>query len=206
VLRVYDRDGKLLLDNTKRKGEQVLKKEVADNVTDVLRGVLTSGTAAGKGIDRPAAGKTGTTQDNKDSWFVGYTPVLSTAVWLGYENKPGQPTKYLRNIKGVGSVTGGTHPARVWQAYMKAALRGVPVTDFDEPAPLRAIADDSKRRARNFFDPGPRQYPSGPPGGNYLVDLPPPVATPPPQTTSTTQAPTTTTTEPTTTTTGIVIN
>ena len=206
VLRVYDRDGKLLLDNSRRKGERELKEEVADNLTAILQGVLSSGTAAGRGIDRPAAGKTGTTQDNKDSWFIGYTPTLSTAVWLGYENKPGTPTKYLRNIKGVGAVTGGTHPARVWQAFMKQALKDVPVTDFNEPAPIRSIADEQKRRARGFFDPGPRQYPSGPPGGGYVQGLQPPPGVEPKSTTTSTEPATTTSTPDSTSSTGIVIN
>ena len=65
--------------------------------------MLSRGTAAGRGLGaRPAAGKTGTTQDNKDAWFVGYTPTLSTAVWMGYQNAPGTKTKYLPGIKGVG--------------------------------------------------------------------------------------------------------
>jgi penicillin-binding protein 1A len=196
VLRVYDREGKLIMDNTARKPAQAVSVEVADNVTDILRGVLTSGTASGKGIDRPAAGKTGTTQDNKDSWFIGYTPTLSAAVWMGYENKPGTPTKYLRGIKGVGAVTGGTHPASVWQRFMRAALDGVPITEFSEPAPIRPVPDIARREERRFFDPGPRMYPDGTgTGGPYVTDLAPPVADPPPaNTTSTTAASTTTTT------------
>jgi penicillin-binding protein 1A len=188
VLRVFDRDGKLILDNTERKAKQVVTAEVADNVTSVLEGVLISGTARGRGLDRPAAGKTGTTQDNKDSWFAGYTPTLSTAVWLGYENKPGTPTRYLRNIKGVGAVTGGTHPARIWQAFMKKALEGVPVTEFTEPAPIREIADDAKRKARGYFDPGDRMYARGSgAGGPYRYDPDPPaVDLPVASTTSTT--------------------
>src|SRR4029453_18377962 len=92
-LRVIDRDGNVLIDNSKPKTERVLGEDVADNVTDVLRGVLISGTARGRGIDRPAAGKTGTTQNNRDAWFIGYTPTLSTSVWMGYENKTEETAK-----------------------------------------------------------------------------------------------------------------
>jgi membrane peptidoglycan carboxypeptidase len=190
---VFDRQGKLIMDNTKRKPEQVLKVEVADNVTDILRGVLTSGTASGRGINRPAAGKTGTTQSNKDAWFIGYTPTLSTAVWLGYENAPGTPTKRLPGT------TGGTGPARVWQPFMRAALEGVPITEFSEPAPIREVADSERRAQRRFFDPGPKMTPSGGGlGGPYVTDLPPPSADPPATTTSSSSTTSTTIPTPTT--------
>jgi penicillin-binding protein 1A len=194
IRKVTDRDGKVLIDNTARAGNRVLKEEVADNVTDVLKAVLVDGTAAGRGIDRPAAGKTGTTSDNRDSWFVGYTPNLSTSVWMGYTIP-----RPMKNIKGVGSVTGGTHPARVWQSYMKIALKDVPVANFADPAPLKALADSAKKSARNGFDPGPRQYPTGgAEGGPYVVGIAPPEANPP-TTTTTSPGQTTTTIKPTTT-------
>src|SRR3546814_6363212 len=124
VLSVTDREGNVLLDLSSPATTRVLDEPVADNVTDVLRGVLTSGTASGRGIERPAAGKTGTTQDNLDAWFVGYTPTLSTAVWMGYENKAQETRKELPGI------TGGSAPARIWQGFMRSALAGVPVTEF----------------------------------------------------------------------------
>jgi membrane peptidoglycan carboxypeptidase len=170
---------------------------IADNVTDVLRGVLTEGTAAGKDLgDRPAAGKTGTTDNYANAWFVGYTPTLSTSVWMGYKNC----NCTLRNINGVRTVFGGTIPASTWQHFMKRALDGVPVTQFTDPAPIQSVTDDAKRAERHGFDPGPRRYPSGPPGGGpYEVDATPPEAVAP-TTTSTTSTtivtPTTPTTKP----------
>jgi membrane peptidoglycan carboxypeptidase len=153
---------------------------VADNVTAILQGVLQSGTAAGRGLERPAAGKTGTAQDNKDAWFVGYTPTLSTAVWMGFRNPPDDEStpeveapKLLRGIKGVARVTGGSHPARIWQAFMRQALRNVPVTEFTEPAPIVAVADQAKLRQRGGYAPGPQQRPSGPGGDDALVEEPP---------------------------------
>ncbi|HEX4868404.1 MAG TPA: transglycosylase domain-containing protein [Acidimicrobiales bacterium] len=206
VVRVTDRDGNIVIDLSQPPQARVLDEKVADNVTDVLEGVLVSGTAAGRGIDRPAAGKTGTTQNNRDAWFVGYTPTLSTAVWIGYENKTPEATKELRNIKGVKQVTGGTHPARLWQAFMKAALADVPVTEFTEPAPIEAVPDAKLREARRGFEPGKRKYPAGDPGKVSYSEEPArpeadaptttsPPTTGPPSTTTTTDPDETTTTE-----------
>ena len=136
-------EGKVLLDNSEPTTKRVLAEEVADNVTDVLRGVLESGTARGRGIDRPAAGKTGTTQENKDAWFIGFTPTLSTSVWMGYENKTVETAKTFGQhpVHGRSSVTGGSFPAQLWQSFMRDALRDVPVTEFSEPAPIEAVPD-----------------------------------------------------------------
>jgi penicillin-binding protein 1A len=194
VLRVVDRDGKVLIDNSKPSTERVLDEDIADNVTDVMRGVLSSGTASGRGIDRPAAGKTGTTQDNKDAWFVGFTPTLSTSVWMGYENKT--ESKTLAGVHGRRDVYGGTFSATIWQAFMRDALRDVPVTDFSEPAPIEAVPDAAKQRARRGFAPGPRMYPRGTPEEAYVEDVAPPEADAPTTTTTTTttEPPTTSTT------------
>jgi len=194
VLQVFGPDGKLIIDNTHAadQAQPVVSDVVADNVTDVLRGVLVSGTAAGKGLgDQPSAGKTGTAEDAANAWFVGYTPTLSIAVWMGHLHCGAGPDCALHNINGVREVTGGTIPASTWQHYMKRALEGVPVTDFSQPAPIQVFADAAKRDARKGFDPGPRRYPSGAPGeGPYVYDAASPEATAP--TTSTT----TTTTRP----------
>jgi penicillin-binding protein 1A len=199
VLKVETADHKVLIDNTNAadRAQPVITEAVADNVTDVLKGVLTDGTAHGKGIDRPAAGKTGTAEDAANAWFVGYTPTLSTAVWLGHlscgASTPDRDCS-LRNIGGVrGEITGGTVPAATWQKYMKRALDGVPVTEFADPAPIEKFADKAKRNARQGFDLLPRRYPAGGPGtGGYVEDAPEPVASPP----TTTTSPTTTTTSP----------
>ena len=80
-------------------------------------------------IGRPAAGKTGTTTDYCDAWFVGYTPELVTAVWVGYpiERKP------MTDVHGK-KVTGGSLPAEIWAAFMKTALEGIPESDFQAPS------------------------------------------------------------------------
>ncbi|MCG8441901.1 MAG: PBP1A family penicillin-binding protein [Caulobacterales bacterium] len=101
----------------------------------MLARVVADGTGRSAALpDRPAAGKTGTTNDFRDAWFVGYTPGLVAGVWVG--NDDHTP---MRNV------TGGTLPARIWRGFMIRALAGAPVRaldlpamDADEPAPLRA--------------------------------------------------------------------
>ena len=101
---------------------------VAYEVTDVLKGVLISGTAGGQGIGCAGeAGKTGTTDDYTDAWFVGYTPRFSTAVWVGYAD--------ARTSMGSGAY-GGTLAAPIWHDYMLAA-QGTDCPDF--PAPENPI-------------------------------------------------------------------
>jgi penicillin-binding protein 1A len=207
VLSVTDRDDNVLIDNSEPETTRVLAEDVADNVTDILRGVLTNGTATGRGLDRPAAGKTGTTQNNRDAWFVGYTPTLSTAVWIGYENKTKDSIKELSNIKGVRRVTGGSHPARLWQAFMRVALSGVPITEFSEAAPIQAVPDAAKTQARRGFGPGKRMYPGGDPsGGSYIEEPAVPEADAPTTTTRPTSTTSSTTSSSTTTTTGGILN
>jgi penicillin-binding protein 1A len=144
IMKVTDANGNVLEDNTKRPGTRVLAEAVADNVTDALKGVVTSGTGTGAAIGRPdgTAGKTGSTDDNADAWFVGYTPALSTAIWMGYSDSN---TKSLKNIKGVSTVFGGTIPASTWKAYMGEALKNAPEANFPKPA---ALAGDITAGAR----------------------------------------------------------
>jgi len=108
--------------------------------------VISTGTGRGADIGRPdgSAGKTGSSEENADAWFVGYTPALSTAIWMGYSDSN---TKSLRNIKGVGIVYGGTIPASTWKAFMGEALKGVPPADFPAPAPLAGDVSAGARRA-----------------------------------------------------------
>jgi penicillin-binding protein 1A len=170
IVKIEDVNGKVIEDNTARQPKRVLDEAVADTVTDVLRGVITSGTGKAANIGRPAAGKTGTTEDNGDAWFVGFTPTLSTAVWIGYSD----------SRRSLGSVQGGTIPARTWRDFMSQALDGVPATEFNKPAPIEPIVDALKRLARGGFDAGDRRQPKGtPPGGPYLLRPPKPAATPP---------------------------
>lgn len=111
--------------------------------TQTLTHVVQSGTAVAANIGRPVAGKTGTTQDYRDAWFVGYTPQLTTAVWMGYPNYNGQ-TVYMRAcgdphtcrvVHGYyQGVTGGSLPAMMWAKFMTQAMSGLPVESFPLPS------------------------------------------------------------------------
>jgi membrane peptidoglycan carboxypeptidase len=113
---------------------QAIKQDVARGVTKALEAVLTRGTASGRGIGRPAAGKTGTTNDSTDLWFIGYTPQLSTAVWFGHPNatKPMKNIDTGKNYYGR-QLYGATVSAPIWQAFMRAASAKLPVEDFARP-------------------------------------------------------------------------
>jgi penicillin-binding protein 1A len=186
VVRIEEPDGKggfkTLEDNRHRQGVRVIDEVVADNVTDVLKGVITGGTGVKANINRPAAGKTGTAENNKDSWFVGYTPTLSTAVWIGFRDEPIP----MKGIKGCPQMTGGCLPAPTWKDFMSVALKDVPATDFSQPAPIKVITDKLNSVARTGIDPGAARKPSGTStGGPFEVGPAAPKASPP-DTTATT--------------------
>ena len=138
-------------------GERVVEENSVDVLTKALTGVVEAGTATSAQIGRPVAGKTGTTQDNRDSWFAGYVPQLATIVWMGYpvedgpDKKPGTADdvsplmqycglSYCRPVHGI-DVTGGSFPASIWSTFMLAALEGTEITAFVEPgyAPTTVI-------------------------------------------------------------------
>ncbi len=128
---------------------QAVDAAVAYLVTDVLRGVINGGTGTRARIGRPAAGKTGTTQDYCDAWFCGYTPDLAAAVWVGHKDSR-IPMRHVHGIK----VMGGTFPAQIWSTFMKRALKNIPEHDFPD-APRGSLTyislcDESNRVAGEF--------------------------------------------------------
>lgn len=141
VLQTVDgaNDGRLLeVTPTPR---QQFTPEVADTVNYALQQVVTDGTGyRAQELGRPAAGKTGTTNGNLSAWFVGYTPNLSTAVMLVKDGKDGNPVS-LAGLGGESTVTGGNYPARLWTAFMTAALQDTPVEQFASASP--SVPDDS---------------------------------------------------------------
>jgi len=135
ILKVTDSHGNVLEENTARK-EVVLSEETAYIMTDLLRGVIERGTGKAANINRPAAGKTGTHQDNRDAWFVGYTPELVAAVWFG-EDTP-KPMVY----KGV--QYGSWNATPIWRDFMNEALKNTPISDFQRPSGIVEVMIDTK--------------------------------------------------------------
>ncbi|RUT06831.1 penicillin-binding protein [Chroococcidiopsis cubana SAG 39.79] len=123
IARVTDSSGNVILDNSP-KPQLVLEPWAAATLTDVMKGVITSGTGTAAQIGRPAAGKTGTTSSERDIWFVGFVPQLATAVWVGNDNY--QPV-------GKGA-TGGVFVAPIWRSFMSQALKNTPVENFRPPS------------------------------------------------------------------------
>lgn len=121
LLKIVDRDGKVLY-QAKTQAKRVVDAASAYLTTNMLQDVLVSGTAGGMGIGRPAAGKTGTTDTYIDAWFVGYTPDLSTAVWVGDDNN-----KPMQRMYGSGA------PLSIWHEFMINALASTPRTGFSNP-------------------------------------------------------------------------
>ena len=112
--------------------EQVFDENVMADLNYALGEVVRAGTASSalRDFGRPAAGKTGTSQSNASAWFSGYTPQLATSIAFYRDDA----TQSLNGIGGLNSVTGGSFPARIWNAYMKAALKGQPELDFAPPS------------------------------------------------------------------------
>jgi membrane peptidoglycan carboxypeptidase len=111
---------------------------VADNVTDVLENVVEHGTGTSAQIGRPAAGKTGTTDENKSAWFSGYTPQLSTAIGMWRVNDKAKKQEFLsmRGVGGQKTIHGASYPAEIWADYMREAMKGKKVVNFPEPEPI----------------------------------------------------------------------
>ncbi|MEU2172913.1 MULTISPECIES: transglycosylase domain-containing protein [Nocardia] len=139
VTKVVTADGQVLLDRGEVAGEQRVSAAVADNVTAAMKPIAAYSRNHGLANGRESASKTGTAQlgdtgENKDAWMVGYTPSLSTAVWVGTEQ--GDP---LRNASG-GMIYGSGLPSDIWKATMDGALKGTTNENFPKPAPIKGQA------------------------------------------------------------------
>ncbi|HET9691535.1 MAG TPA: transglycosylase domain-containing protein [Acidimicrobiales bacterium] len=106
--------------------ERVMPQNVAATVEALLTGVVTHGTGTGAAIGKPVAGKTGTTENEADAWFVGFTPHVTTAVWMGYPDSESRP---MTDVRGT-TVAGGTFPASMWATYMRAETAGMKPDGF----------------------------------------------------------------------------
>lgn len=132
VKRVLGSNGGLLYEFEKSLTPE-FDSSVMDTVNYALSRVVTNGTGTrAKALGRPAAAKTGTTDDNKSAWFAGYTPQLSAAVLMAKEDADGVPIS-MAGTGGLSSVTGGSFPAAIWTKFMTDALKKEPVQDFNDP-------------------------------------------------------------------------
>ena len=146
IERIEDARGTVLYQYQSASIEQTLPAEVAINAADVMRGVIQRGTARRTPLedDRPAAGKTGTQDNNTNAWFVGFTPQYVTAVWVGDPKGYTKMTKrnvpeFASVIGDRGGVQGAMFPAAIWKSYMDEVHRGLEVLEFAAPpAPSRA--------------------------------------------------------------------
>lgn len=127
IVKILDRNGNVLEDASTLEKEEtktrVMSEREAYEMTTMLEGVIDHGTGTAA-IGRPAAGKTGTTDDNKDAWFVGYTPDIVTAVWIGDDT----------GSHSLGEIYGGTIPAEIWKDYMSSATSDESGGDFSAPS------------------------------------------------------------------------
>jgi len=155
-----DQDGKeVQLEEHRPIGEEVLSQDEAVVVTEALRAVITRGTASyyhdlDAEIGRPAAGKTGTSNEFIDAWFIGFIPQLSTSVWVGYPNE----RRSMVNINGLEVVNGENYPLDIWSLYMQSAAEKYPVQQFDTPSPDLNL--EVKTDGRSYVKPPPPPKPS----------------------------------------------
>ncbi len=139
ILKVTDINGKVIEENAPR-SMRVLDENVAYTMVDMMKGVLTKGTGFKARINRPAAAKTGTSNDFKDAWFIGFIPQIVTGVWVGNDNN--------QKMKGVAEVA--VCP-RIWKTYMTSIGKDVPVEDFAQPANWKEYINSI--RGKNIDNP-----------------------------------------------------
>ena len=143
IVKIMDSNG-LTIVGEKTNSWIVYEKNAARMMTDVLTGVFSGrGTGSGLGLSNmPSAGKTGTTDDKKDGWFVGYTPYYTTSVWVGYDIP-----------KTLSSLSGGSYPGRIWHNFMEELHEGLVYREF--PAYEKEELPESEHKLDNEIEPEP---------------------------------------------------
>ena len=162
IQKITDSTGKVIFE-ANQENVKVYEEKAARNMTDMLQSVLTDGTAKGISLgEMPAAGKTGTTNDNRDGWFVGYTKYYTTSIWVGYD----QP-------KSLPGLTGSSYPAAIWQDFMTIIHEGKVPAEFKKPVEFIGTEEqqedpDSESDEESFgqFD---QEHPEEKVGGSYQV-------------------------------------
>ena len=164
IIEVLDRDGEPVIQR-EPDCERVLDEEVAETLATLLRRVVERGTATRADIRGDVAAKTGTTNDYRDAWLVGFTEQLATAAWVGFEQP--QP---MRGILGYRSISGGTLPAQLWADYMTLALEGSeageePSADLERyglpscpPPPTTEQGQKDRKKAREEFQKAVKEW------------------------------------------------
>jgi len=157
IAEIRDSAGKVVFRRTGSGPGQVASPEFAGAISEMLSAVIDHGTGKSAALPRPAAGKTGTTQDYRDAWFIGYTADLVAGVWLGNDdNSP------------MNKVTGGSLPAQAWRRFMLAATKPMPVRALPNSTvpPVSVVAEAPARTGGGFFEnffglfrPGPPPEP-----------------------------------------------
>lgn len=138
IVKILDASGNEVY-VSKQEEKQVYRQNAARTTTDVLTGVFTNGTAKGLGLrDVPCAGKTGTTNDQKDGWFAGYTRYYTTSVWVGYD----MPQK-------LSGLMGNTYPGKIWQTFMESIHEGTAPLAFLPPAQLSEEFVEQQQQEEN---------------------------------------------------------
>jgi penicillin-binding protein 1A len=132
--KITDRNGNIVFMNTSVP-ERVITEKESFLMTSLLKNVISRGSgAAAQNLGRPAAGKTGTTNDSSDAWFIAFTPELSAGVWVGYDD---------RSVKLGNNVTGGQIATPIWTDFMRAALRGKTIRQFEQPKGIEWASVDA---------------------------------------------------------------
>lgn len=144
ITKIVDRNGQVVEENSTEE-QRVVDPKYAYVITNMLESVMSGGTGGGASIGRPAAGKTGTTDESKDAWFVGYTPDLVAAVWMGDDY----------GIETLDGITGGTVPAVIFRDFMSQALNAmeIPASDFTVPPGAASIANQGYAPVAPKVDP-----------------------------------------------------
>jgi penicillin-binding protein 1A len=191
----------IVVEQHRLKDEAALTRDEAAVVTQALRGVITEGTASyyhdlDEEIGRPSAGKTGTTNNFVDAWFVGFIPQLTTSVWVGYPDE----RRSMVNINGLPEINGENYPLDIWSLYMQDAVMMFPEQQFDVPspyldlqiktdgravAPVESTAEDTDDTTESTEGTGPEDNPDEPARpGAQLASPSPQSASPAPQSAS----------------------
>ncbi|MBO9671491.1 MAG: PBP1A family penicillin-binding protein [Sphingobium sp.] len=160
ILKVTTADGETLYQHEDDTSRVLVAPWVAAGMTDLMQTAVSTGTGRNAQIGRPVAGKTGTTTSNKDGWFIGFSSGLTTGVWMGRDDH-----------KVVGGLAGGRSPARAFADYMKVAVAGRPVENFDTGVTLpewQLEPDDEAYGLDNSADGGDRGGQMVDPDGNPI--------------------------------------